>query len=499
MELAEKLSLNSSIRLLVLEDDGEDFLILSRILEKLPELKAVPVRASGFDEGLEMMRQALFDAVVVDFRLEARDGLEFISEARSQGQRCPMILLTGKGASNTALAALRQGAADYLSKDGLNPETLERSLRYAIERQHSYEAMRRSDEYYRSIIDNSQDLITIIDEKATIQFESPSVKAILGYGPQERMGKDLYDFLHDKDTYETGRRLDMAVRGAEGEVEGEYRMRHKDGSWRHMEYKAKNLLQLSGLKGVLFNARDITERKRGIETLLKVERMAFLGQMTAGMAHEVRNPLAIIKMSAEMLRDSPGSGPEEKRQAVIIVEQCQRLLKLMTETLNYSRNRPGELVSAQPRELLEHSYKLARVQFGSAHEKVTLVWMDAQETPPIVVDRQKAELVLVNLILNAFQAMGEGGRLGLGWLASGDGILFIVEDNGPGMTEEQLERIFDPFYTTKQQGSGLGLWLCQRMVEVAGGRLGVESGRGRGTRFTMWLPYDGGKIENPGH
>jgi len=116
-----------------------------------------------------------------------------------------------------------------------------------------------------------------------------------------------------------------------------------------------------------------------------------------------------------------------------------------------------------------------------------------------MVDRQRAEMVLGNLILNAFQAMPGGGRLGLGWLAAGDGILFFVEDNGPGMNEETLDKVFDPFFTTKQQGSGLGLWLCQRMVDASGGRLGVESGPGRGSRFTVWLPFDGVKHENTDH
>jgi len=106
---------------------------------------------------------------------------------------------------------------------------------------------------------------------------------------------------------------------------------------------------------------------------------------------------------------------------------------------------------------------------------------------------------MVNLILNAFQAMPEGGRLGLGWLNASDGILFIIEDNGPGMSDEHLDRIFDPFYTTKQQGSGLGLWLCQRMVDASGGRLGVESCLGRGSRFTVWLPFDGVNHEDIDH
>jgi PAS domain S-box-containing protein len=406
-----------------------------------------------------------------------------------------MILMTGQGAVDVDLAALRLGAADYLNKDGLKPGELERSLRYALERQRAGEVLRRSDEYYRAIIDNSQDLVCIIDEKAAIRFESPSVLAMLGYQPDERLGRDFFDFLHPDDTHETGRRLDIAVRSPESEGEGEFRMRHKDGSWRSMEYKAKNLLQLSCLKGVLFNARDITERKRSMEALLKVERLAFLGQLTAGMAHEVRNPLAIIQMSAEMIKESGGdhSEAEARRHASVIVEQCQRLLRLMSETLNYSKNRPSELSELDPRDLLEHSLHLAKVQFGSASDKITQEWIPSQALPPIQADRQKAELVLVNLILNAFQAMGAGGKLGLGWQATGDGVLFIVQDNGPGMSESELDHIFDPFFTTKQQGSGLGLWLCQRMVDAAGGRLGVESGKGRGSRFTVWLPLIGGK------
>ncbi len=499
MDTLEAMSTGLALRALVIEDDAEDYLLLSRMFKQLKAIKVEPIRASSHEEGLEMLKQSAFDAVFVDYRLGARDGLEFIVDARSLGCRCPMILLTGQGGADIDVAALRLGAADYMAKDGLNAMLLERSLRYALERHRASEVLRRSDEYYRAIIDNSRDLVTIIDEKALIRFESPSVERILGYAAGERDGKDLFDYLHPRDTAETGRRLDLALRKKAGEVEGEYRMRHRDGSWRDMEFKAKNLLQLSGLRGVLFNARDITERKRSMETLLKVERLAFLGQLSAGMAHEVRNPLAIIQMSAEMMRESAEVGPEDKRHAGTIVDQCRRLLKLMGETLNYSKNRPSESVQVDPKELLEHSLKMARVQFGSAHEKIEIDWDLAEAAPDFMADRQKAELVLLNLILNAFQAMPGGGRLELGWQNSGDGILFSVKDNGPGMNEEDLDHIFDPFFTTKQQGSGLGLWLCQRMVDAVGGRLGVESGKGKGSKFTVWLPMEGMTHENPGH
>ena len=498
MNGTELLTMSQPVRVLVLEDDPDDFLLLCGMTSRFAELEAELTRASSYDEGMQMLSQAQFDAVFVDYRLGARDGLEFITEARAKGIRYPMVFLSGQGATDVDVAALRLGAADYLSKDGLDSGLLERSLRYALERQRVDEALRRSDEYYRAIIDNSQDLITIIDEAAVIRFESPSLMRILGYEVGERLGHDFFDYLHPHDAAEAGRRLDSALHGREGEGDGEFRVRHKDGSWRHLELKAKNLLQLSGLKGVLFNARDITERKRGIETLLKVERLAFLGQLTAGMAHEVRNPLAIIQMSAEMLREGDGVDAEGKRHATVIVEQCHRLLRLMSETLNYSKNRPGEIVGVDPRELLEHSLKLARVQFGSAHQKTAVSWAESPAAPDFKVDRQKAELVLVNLILNAFQAMPQGGKLQLGWIAAGDGIQFFIQDNGPGMSEQDLDRIFDPFFTTKQQGSGLGLWLCQRMVDASGGRLGVESGQGEGSRFTVWLPIRGEIDENPG-
>lgn len=500
METADALTASPSLRVLVLEDDGEDYLLLSRHFGRLSGLKTELTHAESYDEGLEMLSQSAFDAVIVDYRLGARDGLEFIAEARDRGAACPMILLTGKGDADADLAALRVGAADYLAKDSLESRSLERSLRYAMERQRAGEALRRNDQYYRAIINNSLDLVCIIDGDARLQFESPSVTALLGYGHGERVGMDFFDFLHPGDAQETGRRLDLAVREKEGEGEGEFRMRHKDGSWRHMEYKLKNLLQLSGLKGVLFNARDITERKRGVETLLKVERMAFLGQLAAGMAHEVRNPLAIIQMSAEMIGEggSPG-GPDSLRHAATIIEQCQRLMRLMTETLNFSKNRPPELKEIAPREMLEHALKLARIQFGSAHEKIKIEWKPGGEPGAIWVDHQKAELVMVNLILNAFQAMAGGGRLCLGWLKDGGGTRFVFEDNGPGMGEKDLERIFDPFFTTKQQGSGLGLWLCQRMLDAAGGSMAVESSPEQGSRFSVWLPKMEAARENTGH
>jgi PAS domain S-box-containing protein len=494
------LTLDRAIQVLVLEDDQEDFLLLSRMMAHFTDLKTEVVRVTEYTDGLGMLRESFFDAVLVGHRWGGKDGLKFIGDARAEGYRCPMILLTHQGRPEVDLEALRQGASEYLIKASLNAPLLERTLRYALERQRTLEALRRSDEYYRAIIENSQDLITIIDERGLIRFDSHSVTRILGFQVEERLGQDFFLYLHPQDLEEARQRLQRAVREQVGEGEGEYRMRHKDGSWRYMEFKAKNLLQLSGLQGVLFNTRDVTERKRSLDALRKVERLAFIGQMAAGLAHEIRNPLAIIQMSAEMLRDDDESGAEGRRHASVIVEQCGRLLKLMNETMNYSRSKPIQLSLENPRELMEYALKLARIQFGSAHEKFDVIWLESPSGPSLKVDRQKAELVLVNLILNAFQALPlEGGRLGLGWLVADDGIVLIVEDNGPGMSEQDLDHIFDPFFTTKQHGSGLGLWLCQRMVDASGGRLSVESGLNKGSRFTVWLPVHGVANEDFDH
>jgi CheY-like chemotaxis protein len=135
------------MKLLVLEDDAEDFLLLSRMAAQFRDLKADVMRATSYAEALQILKESYFDAVLVDYYLGAQDGLEFIGEARAEGVRCPMILLTGQGGGDVDLEALRLGAADYLGKSGLNAPLLERSLRYALERQRAQEALRRSDEY----------------------------------------------------------------------------------------------------------------------------------------------------------------------------------------------------------------------------------------------------------------------------------------------------------------------------------------------------------------
>jgi PAS domain S-box-containing protein len=477
-------------RFLVLEQDP---ILYARLEDMLSHLGAVPVQATHaqtIEEGLSLLAQCQFDAALVDHASGENGGLPFVVQARALGFGGPIILLGDKNIPKLDLWSLRLGAADCLAKEGLSASTLERSLRYCMERHQVQDVLRRSEEYYRGIIDNSQDLITIVDEHAVIRFESRSVEAILGFEPQQRLGGDFFEFIHPADAIEVGKRLDLLVSGGAGTQvdQGECRMLHQNGSWRDMEYKAKNLLQLSGLRGILINARDVTERKRGIEGMLKVERLAFLGQMAAGMAHEVRNPLAIIQMSAEMLGEDPALSDEGLRQTTVIMEQCKRLLRLMNETLNFSKDRPCEAVQTEPRELLEHSLGLARMQFGPSFENIQLAWSISQGLGPLWTDRQKIELVLVNLVLNACQAMPGGGRLCLGAERQGEETLFFVEDSGPGVSREIAGRIFEPFFTTKHQGSGLGLWMCQRMVDSAGGRLELESTPGVGSKFKVWVP-----------
>jgi signal transduction histidine kinase len=239
--------------------------------------------------------------------------------------------------------------------------------------------------------------------------------------------------------------------------------------------------------------RQLRESRTEIQRLhltqmSRAEHLATLGELAAGLAHEIRNPLAgIVGVLDVVARDLPATSPatEVLHEAQ---EETLRISKILSELLEYARPRPPDYQMLDISHTAEHAVLLAKQQVGSKPIQIDFVRPDAM--PPIRHDSARMQQVLLNLLLNAIQALGSGkqGRIELRVETQSQAAVLKISDNGRGIAPEDLPNIFRPFFTTKGTGTGLGLSLARSIVELHGGKIAVESQRDQGTVFTLTLP-----------
>ena len=360
-----------------------------------------------------------------------------------------------------------------------------------------YERLQARDDLFRRLLENALDIITILDVDGTIRYESPAVRRILGYEPHELEGRRAFEFMPAEDV-EKALALLGRLRGVSGATATlEFRFRHKDGSWRILEAIGKNMLDDPTLAGVLINSRDVTERRR-IENELASQRaarvqsdkLADMGTLLAGVAHELNNPLTVVTGYSSILRQSLGDGPSRERLDKIAAA-AERCVRIVRNFLALARQHPPERQVVRPNQIVREAVELLAYPLRVDNVEVRLELAD--DLPTLWADPHQLHQVVVNLITNAHHAMhgnASARRLTIRTRAADARVSLGVADTGPGIPPEILGRIFEPFFTTKPvgQGTGLGLPLCQGIIEGHGGILRVASRPGEGAVFTIELP-----------
>jgi len=228
------------------------------------------------------------------------------------------------------------------------------------------------------------------------------------------------------------------------------------------------------------------------EQLQRANRLSALGELSAGMAHEVRNPLASIKGAAEILADRFKPQDKEYEFAQIMIKEVERLNRVITDFLNFARPKPAEVQECSVDELLQSVLALTRKEME--RNRVGLVARLAGDLPRVRVDPEPMKQVFLNLIINAIQAMPKGGELRVSTGVEGGKIVCSIADTGAGIPERIRARIFDPFFTTKPRGTGLGLAIAHKIMRRLGGEIRFDSRENEGTAFHVVIPVDVGGV-----
>jgi signal transduction histidine kinase len=232
---------------------------------------------------------------------------------------------------------------------------------------------------------------------------------------------------------------------------------------------------------------DIEELRKLNEQLIRTEKLAALGTLSAGVAHEVNNPLASISSLIQMIRRDDGIDEATSEKLELIQTQIARISRVTKDMMDFARARPAAKTSVDLNEIVKASLRLAG--FDKQFQQLAIASDLDDDLPPVHGDPDQLQQVFLNLLLNARDAMPEGGRLSINSRASADGVEISIADSGPGIKSDEVKKIFDPFFTTKTtgRGTGLGLAVCYGIVTAHGGRIEVESTDG-GATFNVHLP-----------
>jgi two-component system cell cycle sensor histidine kinase/response regulator CckA len=610
-------------RILVVEDERIVALDMERRLGNLGYTMVGHV--SRGEEAIRQATETRPDVVLMDIHLKGDvDGIEAAERIRTQLD-IPVVFVTAYADEETLQRAKITGPFGYIIKP-FDERILHSTITMALYKHEVEQQLRDSERYFRALVEHASDIFGVLDQDTTIRYASPSVERMLGYRPEELMGKSVAEILHPDDVSQ-GR--DGPRQASENETtrqSGEVRVRHKDGSWHTIEFTSQDRLADPVVGGIVINARDITERKqaelererllaqiqeqaqqirrivdtvpegvtlldgggrlilanplgekylitladarmgdtlthladhplsefltpppnglwhevtieehvfqivaRPIETELgtdrwmlvirdmtrqheierrarQQDRLAVVGQLAAGIAHDFNNIMATIILYAQMTARSKGLSADDLEYITTIDRQAQHATKLIKQILDFSRRSVLEQRPLDLAPLMEEQIALLR---RTLPENIEIELICDRDEYVVNADSTHIQQAMMNLALNARDAMQEGGVLRIGlsqvelepgerppWPETGEEtqnqawVRVTVSDTGTGIPPDALPHIFEPFFTIKEPGKGSGLGLAQvhGIVGQHGGYIDVESQMGEGTRFTIHLP-----------
>ena len=380
-------------------------------------------------------------------------------------------------------AAIRDPAGKFVRYQGTFVDVTEQR---EMERR-----LHREQEFARRLMDSFPDLVVALDTDGRYTFVSPQIIEILGYRPEELVGKRMGGRTDPADRVAMLEMFDdlMYQRLSEGQIE--YRTQHKNGAWRVFRASARPLHDETGrITGVIASARDITEQQRLQQQLIQSERLAAMGQMIAGVAHELNNPLTAILGVTELLRDQ-STDETACRQLDLAHRQARRAAHIVQSLLVFSRPSTPRSTLLHLPDLLQRTLQLHEHSLRANHVQVDLA--ARPDLPTVLGDSNQLTQVFLNLNVNAEQAIREvreHGTLRIRLGVVGERVLITFQDDGVGIRRELLPRIFDPFFTTKRpgRGTGLGLSICMAIVREHNGDISAQPLPDGGSVFTVSLP-----------
>lgn len=512
--------MNRPLRVLIVEDSEDDAELLVYELERgcyVPIYERVDT-PDAMNAALDKQQ---WDIVVADYTLPSFSGPAALNLLKERGLDLPFIIVSGTIGEEIAVAAMKAGAHDYLMKGKLArlAPAVERELREAVERRKRREAeqaVRQNEERFRALIENALDIITVLGADGLIQYESPSIEKVLGYKLGALIGKNIVEYIHPEDTENFLNTLNQVAQNPSITLSIEFRFQHQDGSWRIIEAVGKNFLDSAASRGsvlssekssIVINSRDITERKRSEEIRNALERERELNEgrfnFVSMMSHEFRNPLSTILMSSELLKDFSDTITQEQKNRCLdrIEDAAQEMMRLLEDILSLTKAEVGKL-EFHPKhfDLGEFCHNLVEGMQIAGANKQRLTYTIQGEYNQACMDETLLRHILTNLLSNALKYSSEDTKVWFEISCHEGEAIFKIQDRGIGISLEDQQLLFESFHrgenVGKVPGTGLGLCIVKKFVDLHGGKISLNSQVGVGTTFTVTLPLHSQSSEN---
>jgi hypothetical protein len=496
----------ASLRVLLVEDRDSDAELAVRELKRA-DLDCETRRVDTEDAFRLELGGFAPDIVLADYSVPGFGGMPALAILQRSAPLIPLIIVTGSLDEETAAECIKAGAADYVLKTHL--ARLGPAVRGALalrrsraEKVAAETALRTSEQRFRALVEHSWDAVALFGPDGTILYGSPATTRLLGYDLTEFVGRNAVELIHPDDRDALVTRLGESVAQPRRRVDIAARVRHRDGSWRHLEGIFTNLLDDPSVGAIVNNYRDVTERRSLEEQVIQAQKMEAVGRLAGGVAHDFNNILtAITGYTDLLLADLPAD--DARRQDVDEIHRAaQRAAALTQQLLAFSRRQVMQPRVIELNGLVRDIEKMLRRLIG---EDVALTTVLDPGAGNVRVDPNQLQQVLLNLAVNARDAMPNGGRLTIETrgveldatyaqehrsVTPGHYVLLAVSDTGVGMSEQTKARLFEPFFTTKElgKGTGLGLATVYGIVKQTGGHIWVYSELGHGSTFKIYLP-----------
>jgi PAS domain S-box-containing protein len=351
--------------------------------------------------------------------------------------------------------------------------------------------IQQKDQFFGAILKNSGDAILTLDSNGRITSWNRGAEAIFGYTEVEMLGQSLDVVLPIQLKEQRELEKITELTRTQGHLRSYQTQRlTKDGRLIDVVFtRAAIRDQQDNLIGYSSIVRDFTEEKLIARHLAQMEKLSAIGELAAGLAHEIKNPLAGIKGAIEIIRDGM---PESHHHRVVLGEvlsEVARIDRIVVNLLSYSKPKPPDFQELELVPLLRNVLGFIRKMADA--KKIQLSFSAADPIPFLMGDENDLKQLFLNLLLNAIEAVPEKGKISVRIQCIGETSVQIeVKDNGPGIPADKRDRIFAPFYTTKNKGTGLGLATCRRIATEHGGEIRVESTEGKGANFSITLPLN---------
>jgi two-component system, cell cycle sensor histidine kinase and response regulator CckA len=495
---------NAAVRLLLI-GEASDFGSMRDLLNHSGDVQVGLDHALSTEEALTSMGQTTYDLLLCEYKSGDGAGLRLLHELRRNHPRAPVIFLSDHMDEDAVDTALKAGAGEFSHISRIDGPAVAGAIRYALDEYRKERQRQKTEDTLRKLwraVEQSADLVMITDREGVIEYVNPAFEALTGYSPAELMGQtprvlksgqqtaDLYKDLWQTILAGNVFRCTMVNRKKSGDVFVAEKtvtpLRDNDGRITHF----------------ISNDRDITDRRRMENQLQQGQKMDAIGKLAGGVAHDFNNLLMVISSYAELMLDSLAPQHPLRRNVDEIQKASRRAADLTRQLLAFGRKQMQTLQLLDLNLIIEDINKMLPRLIG---EDIELVFVPGKKLGKVKADPVQIEQVLMNLVANARDAMPKGGKLLIetaslrldepyvqehSIVPPGEYVLLTVTDSGTGIAPEHLLHIFEPFYTTKEEGKGTGLGLATvyGIVKQNSGFIWVYSEPGLGTTFKIYLP-----------